>query len=115
MERTDRIFLNWGLSSVFDLIMRKKCPECGTILLVEGGASCPKCGLLLGDIATEPGRVSQEQEQRIIDGVSRRLGESNGFLWRVSWRTFVWFFSLLGLAFGWGIWSAVRSLNDLAR
>src|SRR6266566_7063720 len=95
--------------------MRKKCPECGTILPLEGGASCPKCGLLLGHLATEAGRISQEQEERIIDGVSNRLGQNKPFLWKISWRTLTWFISLLGFVFGWGILSAVRNLHDLAR
>jgi len=94
--------------------MANKCPNCGAVLPVGGASSCSECGLLLGDRATQLGAVSDEQEKRIIQGVSGRLTENNRFLWKVSWRTFAWFFSLLGLAFGWGIWSAVEKLNGLA-
>src|SRR5712664_355946 len=94
--------------------MNKKCPHCGARLPVESLSSCPNCGLLLLDTQSEPERISREQEEKIVAGVSRNLAENSRFLWRISWRTLVWFFSLLGLAFGWGILSAVQSLNQLA-
>jgi hypothetical protein len=93
--------------------MATKCGNCGAVLPL-GRSSCPQCGLLTGNAGDDPGLLSQEQEDRISQRVSKRLGESNGFLWSVSWRAFAWFFGLLGLAFGWGILSAVQTLNRLA-
>src|SRR5436309_15917769 len=94
--------------------MVKKCPECGTVLPIGGASSCSECGLLLEEGLNDSGAISEEQEKRFVQGVSDRLARNNRFLWKVSWRTLTWFFSLLGLAFGWGIWSAVEKLNTLA-
>ena len=93
--------------------MTKRCPECKTDLPV-GAGSCSKCGFILVKRPTESEELAEEQEKRIIQGVSSQLAEDKRFLWKVSWRTLAWFFSLLGLAFGWGIWSAVQNLNHLA-
>jgi hypothetical protein len=93
--------------------MTNKCPECGSTLGAKE-ASCPNCGLLSVERAVEPG-LSLEQEAKISEAVSRTLLGNKRFLWSISWRTFLWIMTVVGLVAGWGIISIVQNVKQAAR
>jgi len=93
--------------------MATKCPECNSDL-PSGASSCSKCGLVLVKPPAKFEDLTEERERRIIDGVSDRLTSNKKFLFKVGLSAFLWLFAVLGLLFGWGIWSAKEKLDALA-
>jgi hypothetical protein len=98
------------------------CRHCGKPL--SPASKICQCGTLVTNYSTEV-HVEKAQEEKIIEEVQRQILASKefhdgitkdrGFLWRVSWRTFFAFFTLIGIVFGWGIWQSVQGLNQASK
>jgi len=50
--------------------MTRICPNCGYKVENDLLLACPECNKLLGD---DPGRLSREEEQRVIKGLKRNI------------------------------------------
>jgi len=57
--------------------MTRICPNCGYKVENDLLLACPECNNLLGD---DPGRLSREEEQRVIKGLKRNIRRDMLFL-----------------------------------